>query len=175
MKPRPTAGALCIVALAACGGRQLDDVERFVAELEAGSGPPPAPLPEFAQPAPSAYQAGSGRSPFEPPALGASPGLRRGARGIAPDFSRARQPLEAFPASALGLVGTIAKGAIRWGLVVDAQGGVHEVRSGDYLGQNHGLVQRIEEAGIEFVEILPDGGGGWVERKRSLALARTEP
>ncbi|MYF52014.1 MAG: pilus assembly protein PilP [Gammaproteobacteria bacterium] len=170
MKPMPAACALCVVALAACGGHQLDDVERFVAELEADSGPALASLPELVQPAPTTYQAGSGRSPFDPPAFGADPGAQPSADGIAPDFSRARQPLEAFPASALGLVGTIAKGAVRRGLVVDGDGGVHEVGAGDYVGQNHGRIQRIGEAAIEFVEILPDGGGGWVERNRTLAL-----
>lgn len=175
MKPMPTACALCIVTLAACSGHQLDDVEQFVAELEAEPGPALPSMPEFAQPAPTTYQAGSGRNPFDPPAFGAKPGAQHGMRGIAPNFSRAKQPLEAFPASALGLVGTIAKGAVRRGLVVDGDGGVHEVGAGDYVGQNHGRIQRIGEAAIEFVEILPDGGGGWVERNRTLALIGTAP
>ena len=175
MKPIRTACVLCVGALAACGGHPLDDVERYVAELEAGAAPQLAPLPEFAQPAPAAYQAGSGRSPFEPPARDADPGPQRGAGRVAPDFSRPPQPLEAFPASALTMVGTIAKGAVRRGLVVDGAGGVHEVRRGDYLGQDHGRVRRVGVAAIEFVEILPDGGGGWVERNRSLALAGAAP
>lgn len=175
MKPMPTACALYVVALAACGGHQLDDVERYVAELEAEPAPALASLPEFVQSALTTYQAASGRSPFDPPAVVADLGEKHGARGIAPDFSRARQPLEAFPATALGLVGTIAKGAVRRGLVVDGDGGVHEVGAGDYVGQNHGRIQRIGEAAIEFVEILPDGGGGWVERNRSLALIGTVP
>ncbi len=175
MKPIRTACALCVIALAACGGRQLGDVERYVAELEAGSGPALPPLPEFSQPARAAYQAGSGRSPFEPLALGPVPGAAPSGSGIAPDFSRVRQPLEAFPASALEMVGTVAKDAVRRGLVVDADGGVHEVRAGDYLGQDHGRIRRIGEVAIEFVEILPDGGGGWVERNRSLALAGAVP
>ena len=174
MKPIRSACALCVAALAACGGRQLDDVARYVAELEASPGPALAPLPEFAQPVPAAYQAGSGRSPFEPPAAGAGPSARLGAGRIAPDFSRIRQPLEAFSASALVMVGTIAKGAARSGLVVDADGEVHELRIGHYLGQDHGRVQRIGEAAIEFVEILPDGAGGWVKRNRSLVLAGAE-
>lgn len=175
MKPMSTACALCVVALAACGGHQLDDVERYVAELEAGSGPALASLTEIAQPVPIAYQAGSGRSPFDPLAFAARPSAQRGARAITPDFSRAKQPLEAFSASALGLVGTIAKGGVRRGLVADGDGWVHEVGAGDYLGQNHGRIQRIGEVAIEFVELLPDGGGGWVERKRSLALVETAP
>ena len=174
MKPLRIAAALCAAALAACGGRQLDDVARYVAELEASPGPALAPLPEFGQLTPAAYQAGGGRSPFEPPAVSAGPDARLGAGRVAPDFNRPQQPLEAFPASALGLVGTIAKGAVRIGLVVDAEGGVHEVRSGDYLGQDHGRVRRVGEAAIEFVEILPDGGGGWVRRSGSLVLAGAE-
>ena len=175
MKPIRTACVLCVGALAACGGHPLDDVERYVAELEAGAVPQLAPLPEYSRRAPAAYQTGSGRSPFEPPAFGVGPSPQHGAGRIAPDFGRPQQPLEAFPASALVMVGTIAKGAIRRGLVVDGDGGVHEVRSGNYLGQDHGRVQRVGEAAIEFVEILPDGGGGWVERNRSLALAGSVP
>ncbi len=175
MRPMPKTCALCVLALTACGGHQLDDVERYVAELEADPSPTPASLPTFAQPPPAAYRAGNGRSPFDPPAFGAAPGRRQGARAIAPDFSRPRQPLEAFPASALSMVGTIANARVRRGLVVDGDGGVHEVGAGDYMGRNHGRIQRIGEAAIEFLEMLPDGDGGWVERKRSLALAEAEP
>ena len=175
MKSKPTACALCVVALTACGGHRLDDLERYVAALETLSPPALAPLPEFAQPAPAAYQAGSGRSPFEPPTFRPDSSPQQRAGGIAPDFSRARRPLEAFPASALGLVGTITTGAVRRGLVVDADGGVHEVRIGDYLGEDHGRVRRVGEAVVDFVEILPDGAGGWVERNRSLALAEAAP
>ena len=171
MKPTRTAGVLCIVALAACGGHQLEDLERYVAELEVGAGPPLAPLPEFARPAPVAYLAGSGHSPFEPLAFGADPSAQHRAGGVVLDLSRAKQPLEAFSASALVMVGTIAQDAVRWGLVVDADGRVHKVRAGDYLGRDHGRVQRVGEAAIEFVEILPDGGGGWRQRNRRLALA----
>lgn len=175
MKPLRTACILCAAALAACGDRPLEDVERYVADLEVGAGPALPPLPKFAEPAPAAYQGAGGRSPFEPPAQAAQPGARLDPDRIAPDFGRARQPLEAFPASALALVGTIAKGATRQGLVVDGDGSVHEVGVGDYLGQDHGRVQRVGEAAIEFVEILPDGGGGWVERNRSLMLAGAGP
>ena len=175
MKPMTKACALCVLALAACGGGQLDDVERYVAELEADADGALASLPASAQPPPAAYEAGSGRSPFDLPAFGAESGTRQGAREVAPDFSRARQPLEAFPLSALGMVGTIAKGGVRSGLVVDGDGAVHEVGAGDYMGLSHGRIQRIGEAAIEFVEMLPDGDGGWVERQRSLVLAETDP
>ncbi|EAA3799172.1 pilus assembly protein PilP, partial [Salmonella enterica subsp. enterica] len=41
---------------------------------------------------------------------------------------------------------------------------------GDYLGRNHGRVTAVDEAGINVVEIVPDGEGGWLERPRSLTL-----
>ncbi len=175
MKPMPTACVPWVVFLAACGGHQIEDVERYVAELEAESGPVLEASPEFAPPAPTTYQAGARRSPFDPPALAANSGAQQGRGGIAPDFSRPRQPLEAFPVSDLGLVGTIGKGAVRRALVVDSDGGVHELRAGDHLGQNHGRIRQIGEAAIQFVEILPDGGGAWVERNRKLTLVETVP
>ena len=175
MKPLPMACAFCLVALVACGGQGLEDVERYVAELEAGSEQAVAPLPEFPQPVPTVYQAGSGRNPFEPPRMGGEQSVVRGTGGLSPDFSRAKQPLEAFPTSALGMVGTVANGAVRRGLVVDEDGQVHQVGAGDYLGENHGRVRWVGEDALEFVEVLPDGGGGWVERNRSLMLAPPAP
>jgi type IV pilus assembly protein PilP len=38
------------------------------------------------------------------------------------------------------------------------------------MGQNHGRVTSISEYGINVVEIVPNGLGGWLERPRTLAL-----
>ncbi len=56
-------------------------------------------------------------------------------------------------------------------LVRDAQGGVHRVKPGDYMGTDHGQVQDVSDTGIDLKEIVPDGTGGWVERTRTVALA----
>jgi type IV pilus assembly protein PilP len=44
------------------------------------------------------------------------------------------------------------------------------VRTGDYLGRNHGKIMTIDESKIDVMEIVPDGEGGWLERPRTLPL-----
>ncbi|MEC7728529.1 MAG: pilus assembly protein PilP, partial [Pseudomonadota bacterium] len=49
-------------------------------------------------------------------------------------------------------------------------GGIHRVRTGNYMGQNYGRIVGVSETRIELIEIVPNGRGGWVERPRSLTL-----
>jgi type IV pilus assembly protein PilP len=42
------------------------------------------------------------------------------------------------------------------------------------MGQNHGKINRITEDQIELTELIPDGIGGYIERRATLALAGTE-
>ena len=45
---------------------------------------------------------------------------------------------------------------------------------GDYLGRDHGRIRRVGAAGIDIVELVADGRGGWVRRLRAIALCVTE-
>ena len=47
---------------------------------------------------------------------------------------------------------------------------VHKVVAGDYLGQSDGRIDAIFEDRIELTELVPDGAGGWMERKAQVAL-----
>jgi type IV pilus assembly protein PilP len=38
------------------------------------------------------------------------------------------------------------------------------------MGQSDGRVTAVREDGIELVELVPDGAGGWLERPASVAL-----
>jgi type IV pilus assembly protein PilP len=53
---------------------------------------------------------------------------------------------------------------------MDPQRVVHRVRVGNYLGQSDGRIVAIREDGLEIVELIPDGSGGWLERPARLAL-----
>ena len=57
-----------------------------------------------------------------------------------------------------------------WGLIKDPQNIVHRVQVGNYMGQNEGRVTNISESGIQLVEIIPDGIGGYIEREASIAI-----
>lgn len=132
-----------------------------------------APLPGFANAASYAYAADGRRSPFTPPGVRGKQAPAALATGPAPNRRRPRQHLEGFPLSDLAWVGLLSRGADRRALVRDGDGKVHQVRVGDYLGGHHGRVRRIGDASIELVELVPEGGG-WAQRRRTLAASPEE-
>ncbi|MEM6708902.1 MAG: pilus assembly protein PilP [Pseudomonadota bacterium] len=164
---------LTFALLAGCGpSNDFSDLEQWMAEVSARPARRIEPLPPFEQIAPFAYQASALRSPFEPPVVVRKVERRDGPQ-VRPDSNRVKQFLEQFSIGQLAMVGTLEQGPTRYALVRDAEGGVHRVQRGDYMGSDHGQVQRVDEAGIELIEIVPDGVGGWVERARTVALAET--
>jgi type IV pilus assembly protein PilP len=44
---------------------------------------------------------------------------------------------------------------------------------GDYIGTQWGRIERIEEAHVELVEIVSNGGGGWLRRPRTIEMNQT--
>lgn len=168
--------AMAVVAwaalLAGCNvGGEHSDLRAFMDEVQ--SRPPGRiePLPPFEQVPPFAYQAGNLRSPFEPPVVIKPVAGRPSGPQVKPDPARARQFLEEYPIGGLSMVGTLAQNGQVYGLVQDTNGGVHRVRSGDYMGTDHGRIEQIQDTAIELIEIVPDGTGtGWVERARTVSL-----
>ncbi|MCZ6643281.1 MAG: pilus assembly protein PilP [Gammaproteobacteria bacterium] len=157
--------------LSGCGGAtDFSDLEEFMAEVESRPKSRIQPLPPFEQVAPFSYQASNQRSPFEPPVVVKKVERERGDIAVVPDFDRVKQYLEQYTIANLAMVGTLEQGPAFFALVRDADGGVHRVQTGDYMGTDHGEVLIIEEGSIELIEIVPDGTGGWVERARTVAL-----
>lgn len=160
--------------LAACSSNsEHEDLQAWMTEVQ--SRPPGRiePLPPFEQVAPFAYQASTMRSPFEPPVEVRAPNRPSGPK-VKPDPNRPKQYLEQYPIGNLSMVGTLAQGSQTFALVQDADGGVHRVQRGDYMGTDNGKIEDIEEGAIELIEIVPDGTGGWVERSRTVSLGGGE-
>lgn len=167
---RAFATAALATVLAGCGaGGDHQDLRAFMEEVQ--SKPPGRiePVPPFEQVPSFAYQASNMRSPFEPPVEVRAPNRPSGPQ-VKPDPNRPRQYLEQYPIGNLTMVGTLAQDARTFALVQDADGGVHRVERGDYMGTDHGRILAIEESAIELLEIVPDGTGGWVERSRTVSL-----
>ncbi len=151
--------------LAACSGQ--GDLHEWVAQVKARKGAPLPALPVVKTFETFLYQDQDRRDPFEPAPSEAN---AQTAAGPHPDQNRPREPLEAFPLDSLKMVGTIgAKGSVE-GLVKDPQGVIHQVRVGDYMGQNYGHVTQVTASEVDVVELVPNGSGGWMERDASVAL-----
>ncbi len=164
-------GLLLVMALgvAACGGDN-DDLDQYINEVKARPGGRIEPLPEITPYEVFTYVADAQglRSPFvpdTPQATGAATG------GTRPDPDRSREYLESFPLDTLGMVGTLYIGEQMYGLVQTADGLIHRVIPGNYMGQNDGRITNITESEIALVEIISDGIGGYIERDAAVGLS----
>ena len=124
---------------------------------------PPRPRPDAAPAV--AYRSAGKRNPFAVGPSGAA-----GNPAQAPDPSRAKQPLERHALAQLQVVGTLAAQGERHALVQVSHGEIHRLSAGDYLGADHGRIGAIHDTGIDLVETVPNGRGGWVARPRTLTM-----
>ena len=168
---RRLAVVFLVLLLAACGRGisstpgDAPNLEKWTADVRARPAPPLEPLPVMQQFETFEYAAQDLRDP-----LSDAWGNQGGGTGLRPDPNRRKEPLEAFPLDSLDMVGTIGKGAAMVALVMGPDKVTYRVRPGVYLGQSDGRVTSVREDGIELIELVPDGAGGWLERPASLAL-----
>jgi len=165
---------ICLVSLlTACSqGGGFSDLDKFMADTRAKPRGYVEPLPEFSAYEAFSYSAADRRAPFEPPIDVQMTMLdEKPVSDVEPDLDRPREVLENFDLKDLGMVGTLqgVSGGL-FALIRDNAGGIHRVRTGNFMGQNYGRVIGVSETRIELVEIVPNGRGGWVERPRFLTL-----
>ena len=154
-----------LLGLSACSGQS--DLQQWVAQVKARKGAPLPALPVVKTFETFIYQDQDKRDPFEPAPPEAGGQALAGPR---PDQDRPREPLEAFPLDSLKMVGTIGQKSGIEALIKDPQGVIHQVRVGDYMGQNYGHVTQVTTSEVDLVELVSNGSGGWMERDSSVAL-----
>ena len=161
-----------LALLGACGSSNIDDLRAFVEEKKQRPGGLIEPIPTFSAYEAFAYSAASLRSPFDRPIEVVELTQLRLRSSVEPDRLRAREFLEQFPLESLELVGRLERGGVLWALLRDPAGGIHRVKQGNYIGQDHGRVAEIGSSYIAVVEIVTDGTpDGWVERPQTIELA----
>ncbi len=162
--------AAAMISIAACGS-QMDDLDQYINEVKARPGGRIEPLPEITPYAVFTYVADAQgvRSPFVPDTPQVTTTGVGG--GIRPDSQRSREFLEGFPLDTLRMVGTLDMAETMYGLVQTSDGLIHRVVPGNYLGQNDGRINEIDESEIELVEIISDGIGGYIERDAAISLS----
>lgn len=161
-----------ISLLAGCGS-DMGDLQSYVTEVKARPKGRIEPLPEFKPYESFQYSAAGLRGPFTAPVeiKLIKYQQERAKSNIKPDFKRPKEYLEGFSIDAITMVGTLALVENElWALLDDAEGGVHRVKPGNYVGRNHGKVVGIDQGSVDIIEIVPDGHGGWLERPRAIKL-----
>ena len=158
------------LGISGCTG-DADDLDRYINEVKSRPGGRIEPLPEITPYEVFTYVADreNFRSPFVPDSPQAAAGVAGG--GIRPISDRSREFLEQFPLDTLRMVGTLELGETNYGLVQTADGLIHRVVPGNYMGQNDGRIVSVDDSEIQLVEIISDGIGGYLERQAAVGLA----
>jgi type IV pilus assembly protein PilP len=160
--------------LAACGSSDQEEVQSWMKEQRAKMRPKVDPIPEPKKFAPQAYTQATAFDPFSNQKL--TQALRRDSAQsttstalVAPELARRKEPLESFPLDTMSMVGSLVKQGKPVALVkVDNL--LHQVRQGDYLGQNYGKIVKVGDSEVVLREIVQDAAGEWVERTATLQL-----
>jgi len=170
MRTQHWTGLAMVAILSACGDGGSQDLEDYVAKVRQRKPAPVEPLPEIKQVATYVYEPGDRRDPFIMDVRGEDLVKATPIGTIAPDPLRRKEELEQYALDSLRMVGTLTQSGANWALVRSPEGVVHKVRVGNYMGQNHGQVVRIDGGQIQITEIVNDGGNEWRERQASVAL-----
>ena len=158
-----------LLLLSGCGSGDFSDLQSFMAEVRARPKGSIEPVPKFQPYEAFTYTASVMRPPFQPSVKIDILSQHKGSKDVKPDETRIKQFLEGFNIEIFEMVGTLSNDKGLNALVRGA-GGVHRVKVGDYLGRNNGRIVSIKDSGIDVIEIVPDGEGGWLERPRSIPL-----
>ena len=165
--------------------RTLADLEALKREQEVAPGRKPDPLPKIPHVEPFQYSAGSLRDPFSRDNVDRPWEIRTqvvladdkeedlGPDPLAPDLTRERQPLEEFPLDSMTFVGVlVALGETRGILLSQGTGLTHEVKVGDYVGQDYGQIGDIDlDTGIMVINEVKLGvSGRWQQNEETLSL-----
>jgi len=165
--------------------RTLADLEALKREQEVAPGRKPDPLPKIPHVEPFQYSAGSLSDPFSRDNVDRPWETRTqvvladdkeedlGPDPLAPDLTRERQPLEEFPLDSMTFVGVlVALGETRGILLSQGTGLTHEVKVGDYVGQDYGQIGDIDlDTGIMVInEVKLDVSGRWQQNEETLSL-----
>ncbi len=161
---------LSAIGLSGCAGKDTDGLKAYVQEIEQRQKSNIPPLPELLEYETFTYDELSLRDPFEPPEK-AKANARSPDTGLQPDLKREREALEHFSLGSLSMVGSIEKKGRRWALIIAPDGTLHRTTTGQHIGQDNGEVINITETQVELKEIVPDGLGGWIERRTTLAVS----
>jgi len=160
------------ILLTACASSDHSDLITYVDSVNARQKPKIEPLPEFKPYPIYVYEAGELRDPFEESAfVDQQVEVAIEGSGIRPPERDTREPLEEYPLDTLRMVGTLEQSSTIWALIKDAEGSIHRVKTGNYMGKNYGKILSITEHQVEILEIVPNGLGAFIERPAIIALS----
>lgn len=166
MRFRLSAIFLLSLALVACNSSEGDDLDKFMRDAANDMRVMIKPLPEVKPYLALQYNAdGTLSDPFRSRKAVNKSGV------LQPSLNRPKEPMEAYPLESIKYVGLISKSKLTYALLKTPDNGVQQVKLGNYVGQNFGMVTQITDSEVVLKEIIQDDlSGDWVERVSNLAL-----
>ncbi len=160
--------SICVltITLAGCNGAEGDDLDQFIRnsgkDMRVHIKQIPEPKPYLAL----QYNAdGLLSDPFRSRKAANKSGV------LQPNLKRPKEPMEAYPLESIKYVGLLSKSKLTYALLRTPDNGVQQVKVGNYIGQNFGIVTQISDSEIVLKEIIQDDlSGDWIERVTNLAL-----
>jgi len=153
-------------SLAACSSSNGDDLDSFIKNAAKDMRPRIKPLPEVKPYLALQYNAdGKLSDPFR------SRKASNKGSVLQPNMNRPKEPMEAYPLESIKYVGQLSKVKLTYALLLTPDNGVQQVKVGNYVGQNFGMVTKITDSEVELKEIVQDDlSGDWIERISNLPL-----
>ena len=148
------------------------DLQSFTKNAYKDREPQVEPLPALKPVAVFIYQASDQKDPFNRANLKIQKPRQEDSGGgeSGPDLTRKKEPLEAYPADALKLVGMMQLNGIDWAIVSAPDSTVHRVTEGNYLGRNYGEIIRVTGNRIQVQELVRNPVGKWEKRPIKLVM-----
>ncbi|MDB5762819.1 MAG: pilus assembly protein PilP [Herminiimonas sp.] len=157
--------------LAGCGDGGIQELRQWMDETKRQT---KVAIPKLSEPKkfiPFIYDGKNAVDPYNPGKLAVAFAKLQSSSSSAfkPDLDRRREPLESYPLDTLKMVGTLEKPGLSYALL-QADKTVYQVKAGNYIGQNFGMITKVTDTEVELKEIVQDASGDWVERKAKLEL-----
>ena len=158
---------LLSLALTACIEVEHQDLRQWMNEAARDVKGKIPPLPGVKPYQPAVYDTANLLDPFKSAKFGVEQKKKGG--GLRPDLDRPKEPLEYYPLESINYVGVMTKKKVHFALI-RVDGTLYQVRTGNYMGQNFGVVTAINESEVILKELVEDVSGDWVEKENKLLL-----
>ena len=175
MAARIVLSAAMLAGMAGCSDGGIPEIRSWMEEVRRNAKVVIVKVSEPKKFTPFLYGGKSSMDPYNPNKLAIALAKLKpeSSNKLKPDVDRRREALEAYPLDTLKMVGTLEKPGLTYALL-QADKTVFQIKAGNYIGQNYGIVTRVTEASVEIKEIVQDAAGDWVERNAKLELQETK-
>ena len=165
-----TAGALMLSALGACTADN-DELIQWMEQQHKEIKPSIAPIYPPKKFDPQPYMGVTGVEPFGAqkliPVGGAA--SNKSSALLAAAKAHAAQELESYPLDSMTMVGSLQQSGKAHALLM-VENRLHDVKVGDWNGQNYAQITGITDTQITLRETVQDPTGEWIERTSTLQL-----